>query len=622
MSIFGSALLWLTFFSGLGAILLGIWALAKQRRDLLGYSRRLSLISVWSVVGAAGLMLLAFLTDDFSLAYVARHSCRSLPLVYKISAFWAGQAGSLLLWNLILALSLGHIHGGQKYRADDLDIKVSILPNAVRLLFNIILLFLSQPFAPAVPIPRDGAGLNPMLQSLGMVIHPPILFVGFSCCLIPIATAVAELLWNPGRREWMKQARPWALSAWGMLTLGIVTGGLWAYTELGWGGYWAWDPVENASLFPWLTLSAFLHALLLPDGFVGKGMLSYCLAGLTSLLVIFGTYLTRSGVLDSVHAFSNERMGNVFLGALVIMAFFIIGLACYRRKHLLGTRNSQRTTDGKTALLAASIVLFVLIFAGVFLGTVFPLISHVFLEREVLLDESFFSTISLPLFISLFVLMGAHTSRKRASLVIRVLVGLLAGAISYLATGGHMLGSISFAAAAWALAGQIMELLGTLLGNRDRRRIGAIASHLGLILMLIGITGSSVFVDEIYQVVEPGDTLEFGGYVLEYTGLQVQWGIDRYKVETELTIGRGGKVRGTLSSSKTFFEANDQPHTDVGIFTTPVEDLYLNLAGWQGQTAHLHIKRLALVSWIWAGAAVVLLGVLVLLRGDRNARST
>ena len=182
-----------------------------------------------------------------------------------------------------------------------------------------------------------------------------------------------------------------------------------------------------------------------------------------------------------------------------------------------------------------------------------------------------------------------------------------------------MLGSISFAAA-WALAGQIMELLGTLLGNRDRRRIGAISQ--GLILMLIGITGSSVFVDEIYQVVEPGDTLEFGGYVLEYTGLQVQWGIDRYKVETELTIGRGGKVRGTLSSSKTFFEANDQPHTDVGIFTTPVEDLYLNLAGWQGQTAHLHIKRLALVSWIWAGAAVVLLGVLVLLRGDRNARST
>lgn len=617
MSIVGSALLWLTFFSGSGAILFGIWGINKQKEVLSRQSRWLSLVSIWSITAAAGLLMIAFVTDNFSLAYVARSSQRSLPPIYKISAFWAGQAGSLLLWHLIISLFLWYIHGAKKYRTGHLDIKLNIMINTVRVLFTVILLFLSQPFAATHPIPRDGAGLNPMLQSVGMIVHPPILFLGFSGCLIPIALAAAELIWSPGHGTWMKQCRSWALFAWGMLTLGIVTGGWWAYNELGWGGYWAWDPVENASLFPWLTATAFLHAMLVPNDFYGKELLSYSLAGITFLLTIFGTYLTRSGVLDSVHAFSNETMGNVFLGALLIMAIFIIGLGISRRRVLLGA--ASRTADGqrRAAFLFVNIILLMLIFAGVFLGTMFPLISRTFLKREVILDEGFFNAISVPLFIILVFLMGAYPAVERRRFIGRFLLGLTAGVVSYRASGGHLLGSISFTAAGWALAGQAIALL----RQPKMRQVGGIVVHIGIIVMLIGITGSSIFVEEVYRTVEPGETIEFGGYALEYPGLQVQWGVDYYNVQTALQIMRGGEKAGTLVSSKTFYGTDDQPYTEVGIFSTPFEDLYLNLAGWQGQTAQLHIKRLAFVSWIWAGAAVVFLGVLLLLKGDKNVGS-
>lgn len=584
-------------------------------------ARKATTLSVLAIIFATLSLVWAFVTNDFRFAYVASNSQRSLPIIFKISALWAGQSGSLLLWLLIISLLTLVVQANGNYRKSGISSGITIVINLVRVLFLILLLFATSPFELLVDPPWDGTGLNPMLQSLGMVVHPPLLFLGFSGFLIPFALVVVELWRGSSSGTWVQRSRPWVLFSWLFLTAGIVTGGQWAYTELGWGGYWAWDPVENASLFPWLTSTALVHTLLLPKK-TRTQVWSFFLIVITFALTIFGTFLTRSGILDSVHAFSGGILGSIFLGVLGVILLFSLFLWWSRRS--LFEQGSGDEAASSITVLSKSVsiqggnILLLLICLTVFLGTMFPLYSSIFLGREVVLDADFFNQLTVPLFLLLLLLMGMapvldwySTDNERfcRRVWLPALVSLGVAVLTYRVQGSGVLASIAFAIATFGAITHFQDLL----GHCYKRKLGAYLVHLGIIVMLVGITGSSIFVDDLFLQVQPGDKVQAGGYVLEYSGLKTRYGSDRYTVGTTLIIRKSNGVAGEITAEKTFWENRRQPSTRVGIFSTFKEDLYLNLVGWESQVAQLHVQRFSLVRWIWFGSLLVYLGVLVIL---------
>lgn len=617
----GVALLYLALGLTVYSLLAEIFAREDGGNSQACCSRQATTLSVVAVVVVTLLLVRAFVVNDFRFAYVARNSQRSLPLVYKISALWAGQSGSLLLWLLIISLMTLVVQGNRNYRDHGVASSVVVVINVMRVLFLVLLLFVTAPFELLTEAPWDGNGLNPMLQSLGMVIHPPLLFLGFSGFLIPFALVVVDL-WNGNTSgTWLKRSRPWVLFSWLLLTAGIVTGGQWAYNELGWGGYWAWDPVENASLFPWLTSTALVHTLLLPKNKTRTQLWSFVLIVVTFVLTIFGTFLTRSGVLDSVHAFSGGILGQIFLGVLVVTVLFSVYL-WWSRRHLF-ERGDQEEAISSRRLLSKSLsiqvgnFLLLLLCIGVFLGTMFPLYSSIFLGREVVLDAEFYNQLTVPLFLVLLLLMGlapvldwhsTDTPKFWKRIWLPGLVFLGVAWLTFRLQGG-VLTSLAFAIAAFGIITHLQDLV----NHCHKRKLGAYLVHVGILVMLVGITGSSVFVDDLFLAVKPGDQVTAGDYTLEYQGLKTRYGSDRYTVGTTLTIFRDNKEIGEITSEKTFWENRRQPSTRVGIFSTFKEDLYLNLAGWGNQAAQLHVQRFALVRWIWVGSVLVYLGILVIL---------
>ena len=603
----------ITLYLALGFALLALLAGAGLFRLAPDLARKANSCSVLTTALSTLALVVSFLTDNFELAYVARNSARSLPVVYKISALWAGQSGSLLLWLVIISLFSLAVQGKRSFREKDFDLRVNTVINAVRVLFMILLLFVSSPFESLADPPINGQGLNPMLQSLGMVIHPPLLFLGFSGFLVPFAIMTAALWKREGGDDWLEEVKPWAVLAWLFLTAGTVTGGHWAYTELGWGGYWAWDPVENASLLPWLTGTALLHALHLGREQAGRKLWSYFLTVLTFALTIFGTFLTRSGVLDSVHAFSGGALGSIFLAVLAAILLFSLGLAWVRRDRLLDLETEEHSLLSLTFAIKAGSVLLLLLFAAVFFGTMFPLISRTLTGREIILDAGFFNQVTVPIFLVLFLLMGlapvlprkqAGTAALWRKIWLPLFVGLSVGLYTCFTKGGGA-AALACAIAAFGLVAHVKSLAG---GKERRLRLSSVLVHMGVLVMLIGVAGSSAYTDSVFVSVEPGEEIQFGPYVVSYMGLQARYGIDRYSVGTTLAVSREGRELGELTSEKTFWENRSQPSTEVGILSTVREDLYLNLAGWEGQTAQLHLQRFPLVSWIWFGSGIVYLG--------------
>lgn len=605
MAYLGIILLYLACGSTILAIITGLLAIREKNGSKGALTARWSTLSTLAISLATLGLIVAFLSNDFAVAYVARHSARNLPLIYKVSALWAGQSGSLLLWLLVISLlTLGVQRDKESHR-----VGLGIVIDLVRLFFLLLLLFVTPPFELLADPPYDGSGLNPMLQSLGMVIHPPLLFVGFSGFLVPFALALTGLITRDDQAVWQERAVPWIRLSWLFLTAGIVTGGHWAYTELGWGGYWAWDPVENASLFPWLTSTALLHLAILPKEYRFKRIWSYGLIVLTYLLTIFATFLTRSGVLDSVHAFAGGVLGQIFLLVLVLLFVFCLALGWSRRKllRLTDTQAGQGLSAAGTNILISSVLLLMLC-AGVLFGTMFPLISRFFGAREVVLDASFFNQLSVPLFLAILFFMSAAPVLQDPMSIVCLLKRLWLPVL--LASGvGAATANGAFALAAFGFGTHLPGLL----VPSSTREWGAVLAHLGVLIMLVGITGSSLYVDDVFVSVEPGDTVVFGDYVLDYDGLSARYGSDRYTIGTTLAISKDSRERGTLRSEKTFWQGRNQPSTQVGIFRTLKEDIYLNLVGWENPAAQLHLQRFALVGWIWMGSWIVYLGMLVIL---------
>jgi len=634
-------LLPLSVFSALAALAAGM----TKRQGLLDVSRR----AAYAAFGVTTLAVLSLeyllVTSDFTIEYVASNTNRALPLFYKIVALWAGHNGSLLLWTWILTIFTAIVAYQNRRKNNDLMPYVIFAMASTMVFFSVLSIFISNPFQTlyqdfgnmlqeyAVP---DGRGLNPLLQHPAMIIHPPVLFIGYVGSVVPFAFAIAALITGKLGASWIQTTRRWALTAWAFLSIGIVLGGKWAYVELGWGGYWSWDPVENASLLPWLTATAYLHSVMIQER---KGMLkiwNVVLVITTYLLSIFGTFLTRSGVVSSVHAFSNSGLGPAFATFLFIAALFSTVLILYRRQDLQPDEEMQSLVSRESGFLFNNL-LFILATIAVLWGTLFPAISELFTGDKITVGPPWFNNIMIPLGLALLLLTGigpllawrqTSTETLKKSFGQPILAALIFSIVlfGFGIRDGWVLGSFAIATfVLWTIAVEFIK--GALvrrghtrenvfkalymLSRKNTRRYGGYIIHVGIVVMFIGFTGNA-FNSETRSEVDEGDSFGLGPYTFTATKIHHSKTPIYSSESLDLEMSRGDRLITTLTPEKRYYFASEQPSTEVDIHSTLREDIYVVLSGLSndGQKVIVQVYRNPLVNMVWIGALILVLGTL------------
>jgi cytochrome c-type biogenesis protein CcmF len=587
MAVLGRACVILAFAIALYGLGAGIAAWRMQRRDLAASARR-AVYALAGVLTIAMLILeLAFLRDDFTFNTVATHSSVTTPTFYKMAAVWSSQEGSLLLWVWLLAMWSSLVLFLTRKKMPDVTPVATAVLAGFGAFFVGLLLFTASPFGTSAVAPLDGSGLNPLLRHPSMMIHPPMLYSGYTLFTVPFAFAVGALAAGKVDAEWITATRRFALGAWLFLGIGIVLGARWSYAELGWGGYWAWDPVENASLLPWLTGTAFIHSIMIQEK---RGMLriwNVSLVLATGILAILGTFLVRSGILDSIHAFGASTLGIPF----VILIVGLIALAIWlvaKRASLLRSEHRIDSFLSREAAFLFNNLLFVGLAFVVFFGTFFPLITEVFGERRNV-GPPWFDRITVPLAIGLVGLAGiapliswrrVTRANLRRNLALPVGVGVLAAiALAVFTHAAHKpLALTLFGLAAFLLAGVVQEFArGTRarramssdnwglallsLVRRNRRRYGGYIVHVGIATLFVGVAASSAFQHAKDVRIRPGETAHVGGYDIRYIKpigrVETRDGrIERISLGSRILVSKDGKAVRTLEPTKGYYPAN------------------------------------------------------------------
>jgi cytochrome c-type biogenesis protein CcmF len=591
---------------------------------------RVAMWALYSVLlfaaGAVAVLLAAFLTRDFGNAYVYDHSSRALSTVYTVSAMWAGNAGSLLLW-LVLMASFAVLAARGSGRRDPMAAPYLIAVLAsLSLFFSLLMLFgpSCDPFVAnsVVPKPEDGFGLNAMLQNSGMIIHPVTLYLGYVALAIPFSLVVAGLAGGSPLSTWISSVRRWALVAWLFLSLGNVVGAWWAYVSLGWGGYWAWDPVENASLIPWLSCTALLHCAFVAQRRGRQQLWTVSLAAASFLLTIFGTFITRTGVAASVHAFTEPGLIAWFVVLLALMLAVSLAVIIWRRA---GLRSRAEITSpmGESSNVLYTVTLLSVMTFLILWGVVFPPIAHSLTGSEVQLGTGFFDTVTAPLGLALLALLAfcsvsgfARGSRRRLVLVLAATCGVGIAVLVALLAGGVRKG---YPVAAFALAGAAAAavLLKWAWAWRARRGYGALVAHLGLLILVIGLVGSWSFKQSEESQLARGETLTLGKVAVVYQDLQTESSIGGEKQVTRAVLGLtvDGKDAGQLAPTIEFYPLSDQTWTRVARRTSVGGDIYVSLmqVGADGQSIDLKLEYHPLIIWLWVGGGVMSAGGLLAL---------
>ena len=635
-------------FAGLG---LALAALRTNSRELArGAMAAVYAVAALAVIASIALLVL-LVTRDFSNDYVYSHISRSLSLPYTLSAFWAGNAGSLLLWLLLMAV-FSLIALRQIRREDPVSTSyVAAILLGITAFFSLLTLFGndSNPFV-RVPgfVPPDGLGMNPQLQHPGMVIHPVALYLGFVGCAIPFAVVMGGLLARSPSAGWLPVVRRWSLVAWLFLGIGNLVGGWWAYVTLGWGGYWAWDPVENASLMPWLTVTAVVHSVVMLRRRKMFSLWTAALVTVTFLLTIFGTFLTRSGIATSVHAFSDNSFIPWFSVFLTIIVVFSVAVMIYRRSELASQRRLDDPFSRESAFLYTNVVLVVITFV-IFWGVAFPTFMGAFRGSEVALDPDFFPTVTVPLTLILMLLIGLcpllpWRGRQRSQLArdalwtvipaVIVLIVLLALGVRKPYTLASFTLSM-FATASVALQygrgwrnrhkasdkGWVRAFGGMVWGNRAR--YGGFLVHLGVIIVLVGITGSYAFKQVTDGELAIGESLSVGRFELTYEGLTLDQTEHKDTARAAFTVTHDGEVVGHINPTKEYYYASDQVWTRVDLYSTLAGDVYVSLLGYtdDGSSVAIQAEVNPLVGWLWIGGGVLVVGGLIALWPTRRSRA-
>jgi cytochrome c-type biogenesis protein CcmF len=573
---------------------------------------------------AFGTLTYAFVTSDFSIADVANNSHTLKPLIYKITGVWGNHEGSMLLWVLVLSLYAGLVsalgRGGPQLTSAALGIQ-GLLASA----FILFILFTSNPFLRLDPAPFEGAGLNPLLQDPGLAIHPPMLYVGYVGLSASFSYAAAALI--VGEEGWARAARPFMLIAWIALTCGIALGSWWAYYELGWGGFWFWDPVENASLMPWLVATALLHSALATErtGAFRTWTLLLAIAGFSMSLI--GTFLVRSGVLSSVHAFASDPTRGFFIMVLIFCAIGgALGLFAWRAPTLKGGAAFE-TVSRETALLLNNVFL-VAACAAVFVGTLYPLLLDAINGTKISVGPPYYAATFAPIFFALLLLVpfGPLLGWRRGDLksTVRTLAPALgiaavaAVAVLAIASPRFLTGVCAFAVAGWLIGASVLSFI-----KRKGARATAFAAalaHAGLGITLMGVAGTTLWRSEALTVLAPGQTMTVGPYTLRFDGVTQEQGPNYRASRAHIALMDGNRVQSMLTPEQRIYPAEGQDTANTAIRTTGFQDLYLALGDDRGQgrwTLRAYVSPLA--PFIWLGGLVMAFGGMLSLWGRLRA---
>jgi cytochrome c-type biogenesis protein CcmF len=623
----------------------------RRRNALMVESARTSAYSLLALVVAAnGAMLGAILANDFSVRYVAENSSRATPTFFKVLSLWSADAGSLLLWNLVLAGFLVAVaRRFARQRPETFPWAMGTM-FAVSAFFLLLVLGPTRPFESLAGVPGDGRGPLPLLQNHPlMAAHPPMLYLGFIGMTVPFAFAIAALVTGRLSDEWIRITRRWTLFAWCCLTTGLLLGALWSYDVLGWGGYWAWDPVENVALLPWLTATAFLHSGMVEER---RGMLkvwNLSLIVVTFALTIFGTFLTRGSILASVHAFAESAVGPMYLGFLVLVLVGGLGLVAARSRQLKSEGGLDRALSREGVFLGNNVLLLALTFT-VLVGTVFPLVNEALTGGRVSVGEPYFDRTAVPVMLLLLFLMGIGpllpwrvASGRQLLRRLRVPAWAAALTVAGLVVAGirHVPAVLAFGLAAfvgvstlseiargvrWHRRAQAGSLVSGAVGalRRNRRLYGGLVVHLGLVVAIVGITWSSAFRQTSEFTLARGESASFAGVELRYDGADAVNQPHRTVFVATLTVLRDGREAGTLRPSLNFYPASADPIGSPSISRgTPANgfrDLYASLQSMEprGVEASFRMFLNPGVLWLWVGGGVMVLGGVVALWPTRR----
>jgi cytochrome c-type biogenesis protein CcmF len=633
---------------------------AINKRPGLVESARRAMVLTFPLISLAAIAIITLLVSgQYQIGYVASVTSEAMPAYLKVTALWGGQEGSLVFWSWLMA-GFATAASLRRWDRDREFLPWVIFVTMVTLAFFLsLVVFFENPFARlwqaadggqltamfqpagALPLtPADGRGLNPLLRHPGMIIHPPMLYLGFVSFVIPYAFAMAALVTGRSDDRWIRLTRRWTLIAWLFLSLGLILGGRWAYDVLGWGGYWGWDPVEIAAFMPWLTGTAFLHSVMVQEK---RGMLKHwnmALIIMTYALVIFGTFLTRSGVLSSVHSFAQSAIGPMFFGFISVTFLASLALLISRWRSFRGD-NELHSFFSRESLFLLNNLLFMGILVVCFWGVIFPLISELVAGQKVTVGPAFYERATGPLWAGLLLLMGiaplsaygrssarnlGRSLWKPAAFSLLVpLAALAAGLRLWSAIAGfwliglavlvtlyefwrgalarHRLHEESLPKALWNLAG------------RNRRRYGGYVIHLGVVVMAIGIIGIELFQSETQGTLAQGEQLTLGPYVMTYESLaEFNTPDDRQVARAVVSVYRDGRHVGDLYPRRDYYFLAEQPMTIPGVRSTLEDDFYVLLVGWEpiaAEGATFKVYRNPLVNFVWLGGLVFILGTAV-----------
>jgi cytochrome c-type biogenesis protein CcmF len=660
MPYFGSFALLLGLAFSVYALVAGVVSLSGRCRastaERLGETaRRAGIATFIAVLGAAVALVWSAFQDDFSVSYILHHSNRDLAAPYKFAVLWSGQEGSLLFWALLLSA-----YGFVVRLRHKVDVRLvahaSVIIAAVQVFFMLLLNFAARPFAiEPGPLRADGNGLNPLLQYAEMVIHPPMLYLGYVGVTVPFAFALGALIMRYPGEKWIHITRRWTMVTWLFLTCGIALGGHWAYSVLGWGGYWGWDPVENASFMPWLTATAFLHSVMMQEK---RGMMkvwNVWLIFITFMLSILGTFLTRSGIVSSVHAFAQSPMGQWFgyfllFSFLVCLLFFILNRVMYP-SHLKSENRLESLVSRESSFLFNNVLLLVACFA-VLWGTLFPILSEKVTGVKVTVGPPFFNRVNIPIFLFLLLLTGVgpllawrktslgslqrnFTIPAVAALAVAIvlvaagvrpwrdvatfysLVGISLAVMVAVTVGSEFLRG---ARVIRGHSGQSLPAAMLHLTQRNTRRYGGYVVHFGVAVIAIGLAGAA-FNQESEKELGNGDKMSIGAYTLVCRSYTQDDNPTYWSEWAILDVFKGDRQIGTMYPERRFYKASQQMSTIVANHSGLKEDLYLVYAGKNNDTDRPIIKAHVnpLVAWLWIGVWVMVFGTLVALTPNAEA---
>ena len=615
---------------------------ARGRPELVAAARNGTFALLGLISVASAVLAYAFLSHDFNLEYVANYSAKGMSTFYTLAAFWAGNEGSLLFWSWVLAL-MAAIVLWQKPRRDFLPYILAVVA-VNQAFFLLLMLFVANPFVRLIFTPADGIGLNPLLENPGMLFHPITLLAGYAGFTIPFAFAIAHLATGQVGEEWLRPARRYTLVAWLFLGVGNLLGAWWAYVELGWGGYWAWDAVENAGLMPWLTATAFLHSAMIQKR---RGMLkvwNMVLIIITFNLCLFGTFLTRSGVVSSIHTFGISSLGRLFLG-FIFLSLFVSVFLLYQRLPSLKSEDKLGSLVSRESTFLINNLLLVAIAFATFLGTIYPAIYEAVRGVKVTVGPSFFNQVNGPIFLLFLLLMGicpiigwrrATPRNLLRNFLIPATTAVLVLVLLIVLRVKTWYALIGFGVCAFVLATIILEwfrgvrarhrkgenyfaaFFRLLWGNRPR--YGGYIVHVGIILLALGVIGSSFYKVEAEASLNPGESFQIGKYTLTYESMNDKATANKEVVSATVQVLNGGKPAGVLTPAQTFQVNYQNPVSEVAIRSTPLEDLYIILMGWDkiGGVAAFKAFVNPLMVWMWIGGVLFILGTVIAIWPERK----